>query len=176
MKTGNAKGSSINFSYPIAVVLCLCLLSNFSCLSQKNSKPYYEDLSSIRPRVIYVEEKIKKDSATQAVKPAVAPTRNVNEKVDAVLDSIDRFNLTRKFLDGFTILVYSGQKKDEAMDAKKKMVEEVPGLISTLQYQQPKFRVTVGKYYSRLEAQKDLVTLRRTFPNATLIPDKILIR
>jgi Sporulation related domain. len=157
-------------------VFCVCLLA-FGCAAQKsNPKSYSEDLSSIRPRVVPVEDSAKKDSTPQhAEKIVVTPTRNVNAKVDAVLDSIDRFNLTRKFLDGYTILIYSGQKREEAMEAKKKMVEQAPDVVSNLQYQQPKFRVTVGKYYTRIEAQKDMVRLRKLFPNATLIPEKIML-
>lgn len=147
------------------------------CQAQRNSSSsHYEDLSGYRPRVTYTESKTKVDSSKAEAKTNVTPTKYVNEKVDAVLDSIDRFNQTRKFLDGFTILLYSGQKKNEAMEAKKKMVAQVPGLISTMQYQQPTFRVTVGKYFTRIEAQKDLVILRQAFPNATLIPEKILIK
>jgi hypothetical protein len=62
------------------------------------------------------------------------------------------------------------------MNAKKKMQEEVPNMNANLQYLQPKFKVTVGKYFTRLEAQRDLQFLRRKFPNAILVPERILIR
>ncbi len=157
-------------------VFCVCLVA-FGCAAQKGNPkgPYTEDLSSIRPRVTPVEDAPKTENSKDTDRSEVIATRNVNAKVDAVLDSIDRFNLTRKFLDGYTILIYSGQKREEAMETKKKMVEQVPELTSNLQYQQPKFRVTVGKYYTRIEAQKDMVRLRKVFPNATLIPEKIML-
>jgi septal ring-binding cell division protein DamX len=123
-----------------------------------------------------VEATKKVDSSLQKVVTEVTPTAMVNAKIDAVLDSIDRFNLTRKFVDGFTIQIYSGQKREEAMNAKKKMQEELPTMNANLQYLQPKFKVTSGKYFTRLEAQKDLLTLRRKFPNAILVPERILIR
>jgi cell division protein FtsN len=106
----------------------------------------------------------------------VVPTQTVNEKVDGVLDSINRFNVTRKLIDGYTIQIYSGQNREEAMNAKKKMATEVPGLTAELEYNQPKFRVRVGSYYSRLEAQKDMLHLKRPFPNAILVPEKIIVR
>jgi endo-alpha-1,4-polygalactosaminidase (GH114 family) len=96
--------------------------------------------------------------------------------VDAVLDSIDRYNLVRKFVDGYTIQIYSGQNREEAMNTKKKMNEEIPELSANLQYQQPKFRVTVGKYYTKLEANPDLVRLRTSFSSAILVPEKIQIK
>jgi hypothetical protein len=109
-------------------------------------------------------------------KSDVVASRNVNAKVDVVLDSINRFNASRKFIDGYTIQIYSGQNREEAMNAKKKMSSEVPELNADLEYNQPKFRVRAGNYFSRLEAQKDLLRLKRAFPNAILVPEKILVR
>jgi len=151
-----------------------------SCIgAQKTSdKPYYESLSEVRPRVT-VPPDTSTSSSTTSVKVDTQPvsfTKTVNEKVDVVLDSIDRFNLTRRSVDGFTIQIYSGQNREEAMDTKKKITTGLPNLTANLQYQQPKFRVTVGRYFSKLEAYQDLSTLRSIFPSAILVPEKIAIR
>ncbi len=162
-------------TYSLQLVTC-SLLFNFSCSAQRPSKPYYEDLSAYRPKL---EPKV--DTSTKILTPKVErkkikPTKNVNAKVDAILDSIDRQNLQKKFVDGFTIQIYSGQKKEDAMTAQQKVVEELTDMNANLQYQQPKFRVTIGNYFSKLDAQKDLVRLKANFPGAILIPEKILIR
>ena len=62
------------------------------------------------------------------------------------------------------------------MNARKKLGEQAGDLTGNLMYQQPKFRVTVGAYYTTLEAQKDFQRLKRIFPNAILIPEKIPFR
>jgi hypothetical protein len=62
------------------------------------------------------------------------------------------------------------------MDSKKKMSIDLPDMIANLQYQQPKFRVTVGRYYTKLEANEDLVKLRTSFAAAILVPEKIQIK
>ena len=93
----------------------------------------------------------------------------------AVLDSIDRINLTRKFIEGYTIQVYSGMKREDAMNAKKQLTTVIPSLESELQYVQPNFRVKTGKYFNRLEAQKDFDMIKRFFPDAIIVPDKIAI-
>jgi septal ring-binding cell division protein DamX len=150
-----------------------------SCVAQKASdKPYFESLSEVRPRVTVPPDTASSTSTTVSVIDAqpVSFTKTVNEKVDVVLDSIDRFNLTRRSVDGYTIQIYSGQNREEAMNTKKKMTTDLPELTANLQYQQPKFRVTVGKYYSKLEAYQDLSTLRSIFPAAILVPEKIAIR
>jgi len=152
------------------------LLATFDLSAQKN-KPYHEDLSKLRPKFEQpTDTKVEKDTTKKNILVAVTPTKTVNAKVDVVLDSLDLFNLMRKYIDGYTIQIYSGQKREEAMNTKKKMQDEVPELVANLQYQQPKFRVTVGKYFSKLEAQKDLLALRRKFAAAILVPEKILIK
>ena len=147
------------------------------CVAQKkNDKAYYEDLSVVRPRVAPSVDTVRDSSIVKKDIEAVPFTKTVNAKVDAVLDSIDRFNLMRRSVDGFTIQIYSGQNREEAMNTKKKMTTDLPDLTANLQYQQPKFRVTVGKYYSKLEAYQDLSRLRKSFSSAILVPEKIAIR
>jgi len=158
-----------------AATLALCGLLSTPGFSQKN-KPYREDLSALRPKVVARGEETAKDTVVGASPAAVAPTHAVNARVDAVLDSIDQLNLTRKFIDGFTIQIYSGQKREEAMNTKKKLQEELPDWTANLLYQQPKFRVTVGKYFSKLAAQKDLLKLKRLFSAAILVPEKVTIK
>lgn len=160
--------------YYILTPIFFFLISS-SCQAQKTAKPYYEDLSSLRPKVTLVAK--KKDTLIQSTRQEnIPPKYNVNEKVDFVLDSIDRFNLTRKFVDGYTIQIYSGQKKDDALKVQKTLVEENSNFVPNIQYQQPKFRVTVGKYFTRIEAQKDLVKLKRIFSSASLVPERIMIK
>ena len=156
------------------------ILMSCSSVAQKNSgntKAYHEDLAKLRPKAEFPDDVKPKDTIKEVPLQAVAPTKNINAQVDIVLDSIDRFNLTRKFIDGYSIQIYSGQKKDDAMNVIKKMKEEVPGLnANPIRYEQPKFKVTVGKYFTRLEAQSDLLLLRRTFAAASLIPEKIPLK
>lgn len=159
----------------IALGIVLLLSCTYPLSAQKN-KVYHEDLSKLHPKIErQVDVKNKKDTVIRQAE-AITPVNTVNSKVDAVLDSLDLFNLTRKYIDGYTIQIYSGQKKEDAMNASKKMKEEMPALIANLQYQQPKFRVTVGKYFSRLEAQKDLLAIRRKFSAAILVPEKISVK
>lgn len=155
----------------------LSVLLDFSCAAQQSLTPYHEDLSIQRPKFQLEKDTTRKTPETDPLQAVVTkPTRNVNAKVDAILDSIDRFNLTKRFVDGFTIQIYSGQKREDAMNTKQKIIEDTPELVANLQYIQPKFRVTVGHYFTKLEGQKDLSRLKRYFTTAILVPEKILIK
>jgi len=44
-----------------------------------------------------------------------------------------------------------------------------------LKYDEPNFRVKVGKYYSRLDAQQDYSAIKEKFSSAIVIPERIPI-
>lgn len=163
-------------AYSLWLAACSVLLS--SCATQKPSTQtpgkYHEDLSELRPKVDVPSEPdtIKTEEAHQSL-PYVEAKQTVNAQVDAVLDSIDKINKTRRFIEGYTILVYTGMNREEALTKKKELSTVHPTLESELQYAQPNFRVKAGRFYTRLEAQKDYVAIKRFFPSAIVIPDKI---
>ncbi len=159
----------------VALMSVCSLVFPYDVSAQRQTRSYYhEDLYGLRPRFSEPLDTLM-EQAAHPPKQFVAATANVNEKVEDVLDSINRFNITRKFIEGFTIQVYSGQNREEAMNVKKKLTTETE-LNALLEYNQPKFRVRVGSYYSRLEAQKDLTRIKKIFSNAILVPEKILVR
>lgn len=161
--------------------ICIVLLLVSGCKTTKQTTTtqdgkYSEDLSGLRPKV---EEQTENNSIPEKTKRDpkvyVEPLHTVNKQLDAVLDSIDRINLTRKFIEGYTIQVYSGMKREDALSVKKQLTTSIPKLESELQYLQPNYRVKTGKYFTRLEAEKDYEKVKQYFPAAIVVPDKIAI-
>jgi hypothetical protein len=143
---------------------------------------YSEDLSGLR-----AVSKLNTDTVKESTTPKngdvkrdparyVEARQTVNATVDNVLDSIDRINLRNGFVDGFTIQLYSGNRRDEALDVKKQVVTALPDINADIQFVQPNFRVRAGKYINRLAAQKDYMAVKKYFPNAIIIPDRVHIR
>lgn len=156
---------------------CLLFTANFaSAQRNKDPKPHHEDLTVHRLSFPDVRDTVVKKLDEIKINEVIPATHTVNEKVNLVLDSIARFNKTKMFFDGFTIQIYSGLKKEDGMNAKKKIADELKELKSDLEYIQPKWRVKTGSYFTRLEAQRDLRRLKQIFPNAILVPEKIAIR
>lgn len=138
---------------------------------------YSEDLSALRPKA---EEQTTEDPAApdkikRDPKAYVEAQFTVNKRLDAVLDSIDQINLTRKTIEGYTIQVYSGTNREEALNAKKQLTLSIPNRNSEVQYEQPNFKVKAGKYFNRLEAQKDFDLIKKIFPSAIVVPSQISI-
>jgi hypothetical protein len=166
---------SLLFAGLLVVISCAGPKKTTSTTTATGAK-YSEDLSPLRPKTEEAPAKTAPvQDNTRKQTPYVEAKYSVNKKLDAVLDSIDRTNLQRNFIDGFTIQVYSGLKREDALNTKKELTSTLPDLESEVQYSQPNFRVKVGKYFSRLDAQKDYVEVKRHFPTAIIIPDKVAI-
>jgi hypothetical protein len=72
--------------------------------------------------------------------------------------------------------VYSGLKREDALNVKKQLTISMAQLNSELEYVQPNFRVKTGKYFTRLEAEMDYAKVRQYFPAAIVVPDKIPLK
>lgn len=166
------------FEFPIYAVSVFLLAG---CASQKtvsggDSARYNEDLSVLRPKVEVLKDTVAAKTSSDPGKKAtyVEPRFAVNSKLDAVLDSIDQINLSRKFVEGFTIQVYSGRRED-ALNTRRQLSSLVPQIPSEVQFTEPIFRLKAGKYYNWLDAQGDFALIKKYFPAAIIIPDRIAI-
>lgn len=171
------------------VILILGLVLLVGCSSKvttsgtTGSGKYTEDLSVLRSAAIAAPTDTTKKSTTSATSDAkrdplryVEARHAVNASLDAVLDSIDRINRSRGVVDGFTIQLYSGINREEALNVKKQITTALPEVDSDVQFVQPNFRVRAGKYVNRYEAHKDFMRVKKIFPYAVIIPDRISIR
>lgn len=161
--------------------LSICLLLFLAgCATQKKtstvqSSKYSEDLSVLRPPIPIPADEVKKDDTSAEKATYVEAKYAINKPLDTVLDSIDRINLSTKYIDGFSIQIYSGLDREVALSTRKDLTITLPEIESEVQYAQPNFRVKAGKYYTRLDAQKDFQSIKKHFPNAIVVPDKIAI-
>ena len=164
--------NTILFILPIIIVA-------HSCASAQRSKnivkAHQEDLTRNRIEYPAVKDSIIKadDEKDFEYMPA---EHAVTEQVNTILDSIAQFNKSRLFIDGYTIQVYSGLRREEAMNVIKRMNDVDEKMKPELKYLQPKWVVKYGSYYTRLEAQRDLRTLKMIFPTVILVPEKVALK
>jgi hypothetical protein len=167
-------------SFVLVVVVMAACSSKVSTSTTGSSTGYSEDLSILRPKTTMPSDtnKASTSNTTGGKNNTVylEPRHTVNAQLDAVLDSIDRINLANGMVDGFTIQLYSGKQQEEALNVKKQIAQAMPDITADIQFSQPNFRVRAGKYINRLEAQKDYMLVKRLFPNAILIPERISIK
>jgi hypothetical protein len=75
----------------------------------------------------------------------------------------------RRNAPGFRILVISTNDRTKAMDAKTKMYQHFPELKAYLMYQSPYFKLKVGNFKDRKEAELYLKDIQEYFPTGSYI-------
>lgn len=75
----------------------------------------------------------------------------------------------RRIGKGYRLLVINTNKRDEAVAAKTKMYTYFPELKSYLIYQSPFYKLKVGNFKERKEAEEYLQRLKKYFPQGVYI-------
>lgn len=75
---------------------------------------------------------------------------------------------------GFRLLVINTNKRDEAISAKTKVYTNFPELKAYLVYQSPYFKLKVGNFRTREEAQEYQKSLGVYFPKGVFIVNDII--
>ncbi len=133
----------------------------------KGTAKVKEDLSQYRPTY----------PATAENQPAKAePTLHVNERVAVLMDTVADINNTIRYAQGFRILAYTGSERQAVMELRKSIISRVPEEKDYLTYQQPNFRLKIGDFFSRVDAQQVLNKIQDLLPNAQIVPDQINIK
>jgi hypothetical protein len=171
-------GLYINLVFSVILTMTACTMGK----SQKTRKEHHpnknvkydEDLSGSRIRYQVFEDKTKTE-VNNKTKPVVPPSKHVTRELNMKMDTISRKNQNLRFAEGFRIQVYSGPSREEANKARDKVLDIFPDVDVYLPYRSPVFRLLVGDYTDRLEANNAYVRLKRDFPNAILVPARINI-
>jgi len=139
---------------------------------------YEEDLSIHRKTYPILEENNQspKEDETVVQKERAAPSNHIKSELDSVLTKIVKSRENINYIDGLTIQVYSGNNREMANNIKKQLYKLSDTFSPVVKYDQPNYKVSVGEYFSRLEANKDYNFLRKEFSQALLVPKKIYIQ
>lgn len=77
-------------------------------------------------------------------------------------------------IQGFRIQIYYSSvrnAREESARARAEFINKFPDIVSYAQYQEPGyFMVRVGNYRTKTELYKDLMAIRKVFPNAYHVP------
>lgn len=74
---------------------------------------------------------------------------------------------------GFRVQIFTGGNRKDAYNAQTKFLEEFPDIRSYVIYSEPNFKVRVGDFRSRMEAEKLQDDLRKTFMGTFIITEKV---
>ncbi len=172
------------------IPLCLFLVA-LGCtpktISTKSDDQYSEDLTRYHPnyedslQALNNERNAGETTTANPEKKNISGNINLNTKF-AITDSLNGFlsevtaiKRENNSYQGVTIQVYSGLNRTRANEAKAKVYKVLSKGEPRLVYEQPNYKVKVGKYFDRLEAQKDYAALREEFPVVLVVPEKFKV-
>jgi len=75
--------------------------------------------------------------------------------------------------DGYRVQIYSGAQRQAAYDAQAKFQERFPDQRTYISYNEPNFKVRVGDFRTRLEAEKMVHDLKPWFSGMFIVSEKI---
>lgn len=129
-----------------------------------------EDLSRYRP--VFTAPK---EEAAPVARPAVAPTNHVNTQIEQRLRDQAYTNQNVKYAQGYRILAYVGLERDKAMSIRRSVISRYPDETDYLTFKQPVFRLYIGDYLTRLEAEQAMLRIRPLAPKAELESAQVLL-
>ncbi len=96
-----------------------------------------------------------------------------DQKLDTLIERNIESNKTINGIQGYRIQIFFGSERKAANDAKNKFMQLNPDYEVYLIYQQPYFKVRVGDFRTKLEAQALFKKVLPEFERVFIIPDKI---
>ncbi len=147
--------------------------------SKKNDKVVNEDLSQYHPRYKSSNEPDVISTEKTTTMPASTVTDaplHVNKRLDTILDTIAVHNKSIKFTNGFRIQIYVGNDRKAADDAKIYTYQTYPEIFPYLSFQQPIYKVKIGDFLNRMDAERYFSDIKDLYPSAMILPDRVEIK
>ena len=133
-----------------------------------------DDLSRYRPTFPAPKEPAAAP-VPAAPRAVVAPTSHVNAQVEQRLRDQAYTNQNVRYAQGFRILAYVGLERDKAMAIRREIIGRYPAETDYLTFKQPVFRLHVGDYLTRLEAEQAMLRIRPLAPKAELESTQVVL-
>jgi len=96
-----------------------------------------------------------------------------DERISALLEKNEELNSESKTIPGYRIQIHFGGAREKSTEVKTKFLKAFPEVAAYESYEQPNFKIRVGDFRTRLEAQKFLKELNGNFTSAFIVQDEI---
>ncbi|MEJ7737305.1 MAG: SPOR domain-containing protein [Chitinophagaceae bacterium] len=125
------------------------------------------------PVLMLITLKLSAQTDTGSVHVFKDPRINLLIKKQAQINEETTRN-SRRNVPGFRIQILNTTDRTDAIDAKSKVYQLYPELKAYLLYQSPYYRIKVGNFKTRQEAEEYQGSLARYFPNTVFIVRDII--
>ncbi len=170
------------FYQNISLFLVLLFVGIYACAPQavpQNKEvidySFEDDLSQYRPTF---EPQENQEIAAKKVlaNESMDVSFDISNKLNGVIDSMRVKNDSIRLINGYTVLVYSGNDELQAGRVRNRLFDLVPEWDAQFSYKLPTYFVKVGQFYQQIEAQPLYRKIRAYYPTASIVPDKFSIK
>ena len=95
-------------------------------------------------------------------------TVNQDSKFEQLLNEKRKINISNSINDGYKIQIFSGES-EKAKNTLNEFRQEFREIDGTIIFFTPNYKVLVGNFRTRIEAEKNLIEVRKRFNNVHLI-------
>lgn len=100
------------------------------------------------------------------------PVIKQDQNLDTLLEIKEELESNNKLFNGYTIQLHNGDL-NKAKDRKKEYEKTKSIWPASIEYETPNYKLWIGNFDTRLEADRALLTLRKEFPSAFVLkPDR----
>ncbi len=96
-----------------------------------------------------------------------------DSRLDALIRRQKNANLIKQTMPGYRIQIYFGGVRQKASEIKSAFADKHNDISAYLTYQQPNFKVRVGDFRTRLEAQRFLKSMEGEYTTMFIVPDEV---
>lgn len=156
-KTNQRVGS---FAIRVALIGCFVLLLSVHVKAQRTG-----EVQILRDSLIDMMQELRSGSNIYVSRNTTSTTPKV----------VDRKNATRTTARGFRVQIYSGSSRSDAYAAQARFKRLYKDIDSYVTYQEPNYRVKVGDFRGRGDANSLMQSLRPHFSNVFIFQEDIYV-
>lgn len=94
-------------------------------------------------------------------------------RIDSLILRQQRSNLQKQTMPGYRVQIYFGGVRQKATEIQVDFKDKHSEMPAYLVYQQPNYKVRVGDFRTRLEAQKFLKSMEGEYTTMFIVPDEV---
>lgn len=99
--------------------------------------------------------------------------RKTDSLANALVDRHKKVNAAKMSMPGYRVQVYFGSERSKAQEIRTDFLQAYPEITAYMVYHQPYFKVRVGDFRTRLEAQGFLKKLGDRYTTAFIVQDDV---
>lgn len=158
----------------LLTVSCSRNITSGNASDKEKITEYEESLEGVRPKVAW--EKVEELEVVPALEDnSFLPTepKNDNVRIQEALTKIVAYNASITEMQGYRLQIFSGNSRGDFESTKSYILQYFPELEIYESYSQPTYKIKVGDFLKKMDAERYYGSIVNRFSSAKIIMDNI---